>query len=266
VAKTPFRLAKRLCRRVVRGLPDVTPWQRWQFARNGFLRIDPRFPDSLIEQVKKEVGPHFDRLPPDAQEYPVVGRIHDAWKISPAAKEMMTWPRVLAILRGLYGREPMPFQSLNFPVGTEQPIHSDTIHFNSAPAGWMCGVWIALEDIDETNGPLIYYPGSPKLPEYTLADVPAPVVVDSYETYPKYEQFIANKVRELKLRPAYARIRKGQAMIWAANLWHGGSPRTDRDRSRYSQVNHYFFAGCRYYTPLYSTKDKIYWRNPAHVK
>ena len=31
----------------------------------------------------------------------------------------------------------------------------------------MCGVWTALEDIDEECGPLIYYPGSHKWPIYT---------------------------------------------------------------------------------------------------
>ena len=32
------------------------------------------------------------------------------------------------------------------------------------PEGFMCGVWVALEDMDMENGPLVYYPGSHKLP------------------------------------------------------------------------------------------------------
>jgi Phytanoyl-CoA dioxygenase (PhyH) len=265
-ARAPFRLAKRFCRSVAEALPAVSAAQKRQFDRDGFLPINPRFPGWLIERVQVEVAPHHDKLPVGTPGYPLTGRILDAWSFSPAVRTMMTWPRVLRILRGLYGREPMPFQSLNFPVGTEQPIHSDTIHFNSMPAGWMCGVWVALEDIDEHNGPLVYYPGSHKLPEFTMEDVPAPVVPDSYETYPQYERFMAEMVRKFKLQPQYARLRKGQALIWAANLWHGGSPRTDRNRSRHSQVTHFFFEGCRYYTPLYSTREKIYWRNPTHVK
>jgi ectoine hydroxylase-related dioxygenase (phytanoyl-CoA dioxygenase family) len=31
----------------------------------------------------------------------------------------------------------------------------------------MVGVWVALEDIDSSNGPLIYYPGSHRLPIFT---------------------------------------------------------------------------------------------------
>jgi len=30
----------------------------------------------------------------------------------------------------------------------------------------MCGVWLALEDIDADNGPLIYYPGSHRGPHF----------------------------------------------------------------------------------------------------
>ena len=46
--------------------------------------------------------------------------------------------------------------------------------------------------------------------------------------------------------------RKGQALIWCANLLHGGSPQTDPTRTRWSQVTHYFFDDCIYYTPAFS--------------
>jgi hypothetical protein len=46
--------------------------------------------------------------------------------------------------------------------------------------------------------------------------------------------------------------RKGQALIWCANLLHGGSPQTDPTRTRWSQVTHYFFDDCVYYTPAFS--------------
>jgi hypothetical protein len=46
--------------------------------------------------------------------------------------------------------------------------------------------------------------------------------------------------------------RKGQALIWCANLLHGGSPQTDPTKTRWSQVTHYFFDDCVYYTPAFS--------------
>jgi len=46
--------------------------------------------------------------------------------------------------------------------------------------------------------------------------------------------------------------RKGQALIWAANLLHGGSPQHDPKLTRWSQVTHYYFEDCVYYTPAFS--------------
>jgi hypothetical protein len=46
--------------------------------------------------------------------------------------------------------------------------------------------------------------------------------------------------------------RKGQALIWAANLLHGGSPQADPTKTRWSQVSHYYFEDCIRYTPAFS--------------
>jgi len=46
--------------------------------------------------------------------------------------------------------------------------------------------------------------------------------------------------------------KKGQALIWCANLLHGGSPQLDSRLTRWSQVTHYFFDDCIYYTPAFS--------------
>ncbi len=46
--------------------------------------------------------------------------------------------------------------------------------------------------------------------------------------------------------------KKGQALIWTANLLHGGDRQKDRNKTRWSQVTHYFFDNCAYYTPMFS--------------
>ena len=171
-------------------------------------------------------------------------------------------PKVLGALQQIYGRRPRPFQTLNFPVGTNQRPHSDAVHFSSCPPGFMCGVWVALEDVDRQNGTLIYFPGSHKLPEYDMADFGAPPVLESY---PQYEDFIARVIEVNKLQPDYAVIKKGQALIWAANLIHGGSMRIDLLRSRHSQVTHYYFEGCRYFTPMLSRGTDVFWRDPEWI-
>ena len=181
------------------------------------------------------------------------GRAQDAWRRSAAVRALALQPRVLDMLQQAYGREPFAFQTLNFRVGTGQEIHTDTVHFNSRPEGFMCGVWIALEDIAAEAGPLRYYPGSHLLPRITMAD--AGVIArrgtpSDYLTH--YVPALAAQLASAGLQPVDAVIRKGQALIWAANLAHGGAPVLRQGSTRRSQVTHYYFADCAYYTPMLS--------------
>jgi hypothetical protein len=89
-------------------------------------------------------------------------RIAHAYKFSDSVKKISTNSKIMELLFRLYGRKAMPFQTLNFPVGTQQPYHSDSVHFSSFPERFMCGVWVALEDINLNNGPLMYFPGTHK--------------------------------------------------------------------------------------------------------
>ena len=62
-------------------------------------------------------------------------------------------------------------------------------------------------------------------------------------------------------------LRKGQTLIWAANLFHGGCPVRDPNRTRHSQVTHFYFDGCRYYTPFYSDLflERVRWRDVVNI-
>lgn len=134
------------------------------------------------------------------------------------------------------------------------------------------------------NGPVVYYPGSHKWPEVVLADVDAfgekpglpqhlarlktglHIARNADADYLKYENVIQRRIDESGVRPEYATVRKGQAFICAANLLHGGSTQRERSRTRASQVTHYFFEGCRYYTPLLQRGWKTMWRTPQWIR
>ena len=60
-----------------------------------------------------------------------------------------------------------------------------------------------------------------------------------------------SEAHDLKGRRQF-HAKKGQALIWAANLLHGGAAQTNLKRTRYSQVTHYYFDNCCYYTPMSS--------------
>jgi ectoine hydroxylase-related dioxygenase (phytanoyl-CoA dioxygenase family) len=165
---------------------------------------------------------------------------------------------ILKKLTLLYRRKPIPFQTLNFSVGTQQRTHSDMIHFSSIPERFMCGVWMAMEDVHADNGPLHYYPKSHKLPFYEMKDMGIKgseglKMKNEYMDYGHYyENFIAAVVDDLSLEKKTLDIKKGQALIWSANLLHGGDKINNPGLTRNSQVTHYYFEDCIYYTPLFS--------------
>ena len=216
-----------------------------QYHAAGYLIFDPGVPTATLDRAAADM-----MAMPGIQGATHHGtRVFNGWKDSRAIRSIAFAPRVRRVLKQLYARPPRPFQTLNFPIGTEQKVHSDVIHFDSDPPTYMCGVWVALEDIDEGNGALVYYPGSHKLPVVRMEDfAPGPGV----EHYPRYEAHMERLVREKNLQPARAVIKKGQALIWASNLLHGGGSHADKHRTRMSQVTHYYFDGCQYFMPLES--------------
>ena len=239
----------------------LTAAQRERFQEEGYLIFDPKIPMEVIDGAVADLDGRYEQeLNGDGVLPPC--RIQDAWKISTNVHKVAVWPRILEALRELYGRAPLPFQTLNFPTGTIQPAHSDAIHFNSAPSGYMTGVWIGLEEIDADNGPVFYYPGSHKLPEFTMADVG---VEPKEELYAEYERYMKRVVEHFGLEKRQATMPKGHAFLWSANLIHGGDERRDLFRSRHSLVTHVYYEGCRYYTPMMSRGLDICWRQPAFI-
>jgi ectoine hydroxylase-related dioxygenase (phytanoyl-CoA dioxygenase family) len=237
--------------------------QREGFKRDGYIVIDPGLAADVLERAVSDLEGLFSEEP--RQEDGVLyypKRIQDAWKINESVKAIALDPTVLAVLEQLYGRRPLPFQTLNFRVGTEQAAHSDTVHFNCEPPGFMAGAWVALEDMDMDNGPLVYYPGSHELPEISMKDVG---VEGDPSEYGHYERFMIEQIERRGLEPQYATIRKGELLVWSANLLHGGSPQRDRQRTRHSQVTHYFFEGCKYYSPLSTRDDYVHWLDPVWI-
>ena len=235
--------------------------QRRQFQDEGYLVLDPGIPERLLDEAVTDLDPLYERTINDVGHVEPC-RIQDGWKISAACHHIAVWPAIMEALRELYGRGPRPFQTLNFPVGTIQKAHSDAVHFNSCPPGFMSGVWVALEDTDGLNGAVDYYPGSHLLPDFDMSDAGAE---PKEEQYARYEEFIANAIEHFGLERRTASLEKGQALVWASGLIHAGGDREDPFRTRHSQVTHVYYEGCRYYTPMMSKGLDVLWREPGFL-
>lgn len=259
----------------------LTGEQHKRYKHDGYLIFDSELPVDILDSIVDEMSDKYDGGDEIDVSYRDGGRIQDAWKISANVKSLARAPKVMAILEELYGRKPLPFQTLNFPQGTEQATHSDSIHFNSKPHRFMCGVWVALEDIDMENGPLVYYPGSHRqLKEVTFKSVYKKGYINksdydlfkvkpeeiSRKLYDIYIRFLSDMIAQYEMKARYATIKKGQALLWSANLLHGGAPQKDKNRTRHSQVTHYFFENCKYYTPMLSHGRNLKLRKPKWIE
>jgi hypothetical protein len=231
--------------------------QKDTFKENGFLIIDTEIPYTVLNQAVSDLAAYWGEARPEGASYADGHRIQDAWKFSRSIKELAVCPTVLEVLTELYDRKPLPFQTLNFPVGTEQPAHADSIHFNSEPFGMMCGVWIALEDVGMDQGPLVYYPGSHQLPEMNYPDIG---LEPDKENYRHYEDYLKDLIEKRNLKPYYGVMRKGEALVWAANLLHGGATQNNKSLTRHSQVTHYYFKNCKYWCPSRSRDERFYFK------
>ena len=225
------------------------------YNKEGYIVIDVEGVDfeKLIFEVesadetyikKQEGGYHYSDSP----------RIFEGWRWNQHILDLARHPDILRTLEFLYHREPVPFQTINFKKGSNQPLHSDDIHFSTNPKGWVAGVWVALEDMGEENGTLAYVPRSHKLPyidfqSLWLLKAEYGKQFESYATYEKYIQAIVES-GEFEVKPFLAK--RGQALIWASNLIHGGMPIKDKNRTRWSQATHYYFPPAKAYAPMFS--------------
>ncbi len=233
------------------------------------------FPDSdldaRIERIKTHLAPRYgiDFASPGSDKTCGERRIQDAWQSDDDVRAIATNKTVIDLLSKLYGRRAFPFQTLNFPVGTQQDGHSDSVHFSSLPERFMCGVWLAMENVGTNQGPLFYYPGSHKWPIMTNSLIGrrgyGSDLTSAQDPYgPAWQALkdVHNAQEEILL------ARKGQALIWCANLLHGGSRQIDPTLTRWSQVTHYYFENCIYYTPAFSdeTIGRLELRNPIGIE
>src|SRR5271165_6270368 len=194
----------------------------------------------------------------DADPYP--GRFLNPHKKSASFCRILKHAELLRWIRLLMEREPKVLQTIASHKGSQQGTHSDSIHMTTYPLGYLSAAWIAFEDISPDCGPLVYYPGSHKLPYVFSKDVGLgefDLKREGYGPYhQKYEPYIQDLIARHNIEPYYFHAQKGDVLIWHANLLHGGSPRRDLQLSRRSVVCHFFVKGSFVYHDLAAARSR----------
>lgn len=233
------------------------------YIEDGYLIFNTECEDNFINNINDDIdkiinASNYKTNFPE-YHYNESPRIVEAWRKSDNVLALARNKTIFYLLHLLYQRTPLPFSTINFVKGTAQPIHSDNIHFDTIPNRFLAGVWIALEDVDSMNGPLCIYPKSHKartIHMHNLGLRPANRH-NLKEVYTKYEEGIREFISKNNYKAKEIYLKKGQGIIWSANLLHGGKEIIDKSRTRKSQVIHFHFSGCKiYYNPLYSEPHK----------
>jgi ectoine hydroxylase-related dioxygenase (phytanoyl-CoA dioxygenase family) len=237
-------------------------FQRYSDALNqdSFCVVDLDVELSLINQANTDINEAIEKraikVNSRAYHYNANPRIVEAWKFSNSIKALSINKTILDVLRFSYQSEPIPFSTINFIKGTEQPLHSDEIHFGSIPHRYLAGCWIALQDIDPDSGPLSIVVGSHKLPIFSFEQIGLSTPrneSDFKKSYSIYEEWVKKTIKTNKLDIVTPKLKKGQCIIWLSNALHGAYAIKNSQLTRRSLVVHYHFEKCKkLFYPSYS--------------
>lgn len=220
-------------------LSDENKESALQYDENGYMILRNFLSPETADQINAEI----DKLMKDGTlKFIYGGKLMFAIHHSEIIKNIGSDKELLEFLSVLLDGKSKLFQSINFINGSQQKTHSDSIHMTTYPLGGLLGVWIALEDVDENNGALHYIPKSHKLPYFLNSDYDneGTALKIGKKSYRAYETFLEDKVKELGLKKEIFKAKKGDLLIWHANILHGGEPHTDKNRTRKSLVYHFF--------------------------
>jgi hypothetical protein len=164
-----------------------------------------------------------------------------------SARDVVFAAPIVRFLALLFERPALAFQSLYFRWGSRQTVHQDTAFVKVSSPLEFAASWIALEDVRPGSGELEYFVGSHRLEDHVFADGRRWLPDRASEQ--AYLDALTRRSEEKGLRKERFLARKGDVLIWSADLAHGGSPEVAEGVTRKSLVTHYCPASC---APVYS--------------
>lgn len=216
------------------------------FVEHGYVVLENLIDEALIDAVNRDIDAAV-RGGYQGYVYGTSQRIEHLHLQAPHVRRLWLDERYLRVVDLIFGVRARPCQTLAFVFGSQQDPHQDTIHLTPFPAGYMCGTWIALQDVVPDSGELVVYPGSHREPRLRLREAGCGKVRGGdwsefgAKVVPQWTQMSA------RYAPLVYRPRKGTVLIWHENLLHGGSLRRDPSLERRALVVHSFAEGAVVY-------------------
>lgn len=224
------------------------------FIANGYCVIEDAVDRRLIDDYLAEIqemfgsrpdlwvteGPHVKRLG-EAEVDRALTKVLDTYMVSRGALQMAFAPKLARMLKIIFGEEPAVHQGLHFQIGSTQAIHQDTAYVVVKPALALAAAWIALEDVKPGGGELIYYRGSHRLGDFLYPGEQRHWNTDAHghEIHNHHLAWLHQEAAEKSMPLEYFWPKKGDLLIWHADLAHGGAPIVNHRYTRKSIVFHY---------------------------
>jgi ectoine hydroxylase-related dioxygenase (phytanoyl-CoA dioxygenase family) len=152
------------------------------------------------------------------------------WDASGLAMRYLLHPEVRAVLRALYGEEPIAAQTMYYykpPGARGQALHQDNFYLQVQP-GTCIAAWTAIDRAVPENGGLYVVPGTQDM------DIACPEVANAGES------FTTHLVKAPKGKKAIpAELNPGDTLFFNGSLIHGSPPNRSATEWRRSFICHY---------------------------
>jgi hypothetical protein len=195
----------------------------------------------LLAEVRAVIKPIGNFSPSEIVESNV--KFNSIHAISKAAIMLSLNKSICQFLTCIFDAPPAVLQSLTFLRGSQQPIHIDYPYVKTQKKiAHLAASWIALEDVDQNAGPLIYYPGSHKIEVSGFYDWgQGSILMDENSSREpiEFSKYLEQRVALFGIEPEIFCPKKGDVLIWHGNLMHAGSHVNDKNLTRKSYVTHY---------------------------
>lgn len=259
------------------------------WIQNGYVILERAIPDDILSaaliDLDRAYSGHFpdlrfechllarEPLPyqPEVKLHPA--KALDIHHFSPAIRNLMFCRPIEEFLALIFESKALASQTLGFFRGSAQDGHQDSAFVPYSLPRQFAATWIALEDVTLGAGELFYYPGSHNYPDFFYHDRYKSVAEASRMTddtakpglfaeIDRHVQSLAERAQALGIPKQPFAAKRGDVLVWHADLVHGGNP-VSTTVSRRSVVTHY----CpKRVSPLFSedTNTKL-WDHNGHL-
>lgn len=225
-----------------------------KFVKDGYTVFENAVPVEVVDQILEDIkdiyrdptkfvyknqGVYTD--PCDLEKMDRADRLIESFAISAAARAAIGCKPVTEFLNTIFDDDPIAMQSIYFEYGSQQAIHQDTAYVVSSKPLSLAAAWIALEDVTRGSGELIYYPGSQQYNHFLFSGehknwTPAR---DGADQHKEFLKSLHKKAKDQGIEVERFLAKKGDILIWHADLAHGGSVIQDDKATRRSLVAHF---------------------------